>query len=382
MTPAENSASAPAVAPGRFAAVPELTVVVPTFNERANIRPLVALLDQALAGIAWEVVFVDDDSPDGTAAEVRALGREDGRVRVLHRIGRRGLAGATIEGMLSSIAPLVAVMDADLQHDETRLAAMFAILRDDPAVDIVIGTRNAGEGTMGTGMSGLRQWGSAQATALARRGLRITASDPMSGFFMLRRERFNEVVTGLHPEGFKILADILSACRGRWTVREVPYTFRARQHGESKMDSAVALEFLGLLLARMTGGLVSIRFVLFAIVGLSGVIVQLAVVRTMLWTATDSFMLAQITGVVVAMTTNFLLNNALTYRDRSLRGLALLRGLVSFYIVCSIGAVANVGVAEAVWRVFPVAEVASFTGAVVGALWNFVASAAFTWRAR
>jgi dolichol-phosphate mannosyltransferase len=375
---------AEAAAAGRrdAARVPALTVVVPTFNERANIRPLVALLDAALAGIAWEVVFVDDDSPDGTADEVRALGRTDARVRVLHRIGRRGLAGATIEGMLSSIAPLVAVMDADLQHDETRLAAMVAILNDDPAVDIVIGTRNAGDGSMGGGMSGLRQWGSAQATALARRALRITASDPMSGFFMLRRERFNEVVTDLQAEGFKILADILSASRGRWVVREVPYTFRPRQHGESKMDSAVALEFLGLLLARMTGGLVSIRFVLFALVGLSGVIVQLVVVRAMLWGVTDTFLAAQVTGVVAAMTTNFLFNNALTYRDRALRGVEMLRGLLSFYVVCSVGAVANVGVAEAVWQFVPVPELASLAGAVVGALWNFVASAAVTWRAR
>jgi dolichol-phosphate mannosyltransferase len=362
--------------------VPDLTIVVPTYNERANIRPLVGLLDAALPGIAWEVVFVDDDSPDGTADEVRSLGAEDGRVRVLHRIGRRGLAGATIEGMLSSIAPVVAVMDADLQHDETRLAVMFGMLRDDPALDIVIGSRNVEGGSAVGGFSALRKRGSDGATALARRFLRVTATDPMSGFFMLRRERFNEVVTQLQPEGFKVLLDMLSSSRGRWTVAEVPYEFRARQFGTSKMDSAVALEFLALVVARATGGLVSIRFVLFALVGLSGVFVQLAVVRLMLWLATDAFIVAQIAGVWVAMTTNFLLNNLLTYSDRALRGTALLRGLVSFYAVCSIGAVANVGVAEAVYSVLPQPELASATGAVVGALWNFLASSAFTWKAR
>ncbi len=362
--------------------VPDLTVVVPTFNERPNIRPLVGLLDRALAGIAWEVVFVDDDSPDGTADEVRALGREDGRVRVLHRIGRRGLAGATIEGMLSSIAPVVAVMDADLQHDETRLPAMFAILRDDPATDIVVASRNVAGGSAAGGFSALRKWGSDRATALARRFLKVTATDPMSGFFMLRRERFNEVVTQLQPEGFKVLLDMLSSSRGRWRVAEVPYDFRARRFGTSKMDSAVAFEFLALVVARATGGLVSIRFVLFALVGLTGVFVQLAVVRAMLWFATDVFILAQAAGVFVAMTTNFLLNNLLTYSDRALKGAALIRGLLSFYAVCAIGAVANVGVAEAVFAVLPQPEIASFCGAVVGAVWNFLASSAYTWKAR
>jgi dolichol-phosphate mannosyltransferase len=362
--------------------IPDLTVVVPTFNERANIRPLVGLLDAALAGIAWEVVFVDDDSPDGTADEVRAIGRDDGRVRVLQRIGRRGLAGATIEGILSSIAPIVAVMDADMQHDETRLATMFAMLRDDPGLDIVIASRNAEGGSAAGGFSGLRRWMSESATGLARRLLKVTATDPMSGFFMLRRARFNEVVTQLQPEGFKVLLDILSSSRGQWRVAEVPYSFRARRHGESKLDSAVALEFLALLVARATGGVVSIRFVLFALVGLSGVAVQLAAVRLMLWLATETFLIAQTAGVIVAMTTNFVLNNLLTYRDRALKGRAFLKGLLSFYAVCSIGAVANVGVGEAVYAVLPQPEIASATGAVVGALWNFLASSAVTWRAR
>jgi dolichol-phosphate mannosyltransferase len=362
--------------------IPDLTIVVPTFNERANIRPLVGLIDAALPGIAWEVLFVDDDSPDGTADEVRALGREDGRVRVLHRIGRRGLAGATIEGILSSIAPIVAVMDADLQHDETRLATMYAMLRDDPTLDIVIASRHAEGGSAAGGFSALRRRGSALATRLARRILKVTASDPMSGFFMLRRARFNEVVTQLQPEGFKLLLDMLSASRGRWRLAEVPYCFRARRHGTSKLDSAVTFEFFALIVARLSGGLVSIRFVLFGIVGLSGVVVQLGVMRLMLWLATDRFVIAQTAGVAVAMTTNFVFNNLLTYRDRALRGRAFLRGLLSFYAVCSVGAVANVGVAEAVFSVLPQPEIASASGALVGALWNFVASAVFTWRAR
>lgn len=362
-------------------AIPDLTIVVPTFNERANIRPLVAALEAALAGVNWEVVFVDDDSPDGTGREVRAVARETPRVRLLQRIGRRGLAGASIEGMLSSIAPVVAVMDADLQHDETRLPVMLAMLHDDPALDIVIGSRHATGGSATGGLSAARKRGSDAAIALARRALRITASDPMSGFFMVRRSSFNQVVTGLQTEGFKILADMLAASKGRWNVAEIGFEFRPRRAGESKMDSAVVLEFLGLLLARMSGGMISIRFVLFALVGLSGVAVQLAALRLALQ-GTDSFLIAQTIAVGVAMTSNYVLNNLLTYRDRSLRGWAFLRGLVSFYVVCSVGAVANVGVAGAVYSVLPVPELASIAGAVIGALWNFVASAIFTWRAR
>jgi dolichol-phosphate mannosyltransferase len=360
--------------------IPDLTVVVPTYNERANVRPLVDLLEKALMGLNWEVVFVDDDSPDGTAKEVRAVGREKSNVRVVHRIGRRGLAGACIEGILSSVAPVAAVMDADLQHDETKLAEMFAILRDEPKTDIVIGSRNVEDGSSGTGLSAVRKWGSDLATAMARRLLRITATDPMSGFFMVRRESFNAVVLNLQSQGFKILADMLSASKGRWTVREVGYTFRERQHGLSKMDSAVTLEFLSLLAVRMTGGFVSIRFILFMMVGVSGVVVNLAVLRAMLGVVPDSFATAQSIAVIVAMTSNFVLNNILTYKDRTLRGMAFVKGLLSFYGVCAVGAVANVGVATAVFAVLPYWALAGICGAVVGALWNFVASSMVTWK--
>jgi len=359
---------------------PELTIVVPTYNERDNVRPLVDLLEKALEGHRWEVVFVDDDSPDGTAREVRAVAREKPNVRVIHRIGRRGLAGACIEGILSSVAPIVAVMDGDLQHDETILAQMLEMMQADPDLDLVIASRNVEGGSSGNGLSAVRKWGSDTATAIARRLLRITASDPMSGFFMVRRNSFNSVVLGLQQQGFKILADMLSASRGGWKVAEVPYVFRERQHGESKMDSAVALEFLSLLLVRMTGGMVSIRFILFMIVGLSGLVVHLTTLRLVMLALPVSFAVAQTVAVVVAMTSNFILNNVLTYKDRTLRGRDFLRGLLSFYGVCSVGAVANVGVATAVYAVLPFWALAGFAGAFVGALWNFVASALVTWK--
>lgn len=360
---------------------PDLTVVIPTYNEKANIRPMVALLNKALRDYQWEAVFVDDDSPDGTAKEVRAVAREQSNIRVLHRMGRRGLAGACIEGILSSVAPVAAVIDADLQHDETKLADMLALMQADPALDLVIGSRNVADGSVGTGLSSVRKWGSDVATSLARRVLKISATDPMSGFFMVRRVSFNAVVLGLQQQGFKILADMLSASKGQWRVREVGYTFRERQFGDSKMDSAVTLEFLSLLAVRMTGGFVSIRFILFMLVGVSGVVVNLVILRLMLGVMPDHFAAAQTIAVIVAMTSNFALNNILTYKDRTLRGLAFFRGLLTFYAVCSVGAVANVGVATVTYAVLPYWALAGIVGAFVGALWNFVASAMVTWKA-
>lgn len=360
---------------------PQLTVVVPSFNERDNVRPLVDLLDKALSGIRWEVVFVDDDSPDGTAQEVRELAALRPDVRLLHRIGRRGLAGACIEGILSATAPLAAVMDGDLQHDETKLRDMFEAFSD-PELDLAVGSRNVDGGSSGTGLSSIRKWGSDLATSLAKRALRINVNDPMSGFFMVRRESFNAVVLGLQTQGFKILADMLSASKGQWKTVEIPYTFRERQHGESKMDSAVTLEFLGLLASRLTGGLMSIRFVLFGMVGVSGIFVQLLFVRLMLGITDVHFAIAQAVGVFAAMNSNFLLNNMLTYRDRALSGRAMLRGLLSFYAVCAIGAIANVGVAELIYSALPYWAFASICGAIVGALWNFLASSLVTWRTR
>ena len=359
----------------------DLTVVIPTFNERANVAPMVGLLTAALQGRAWEAVFVDDDSPDGTADAVRAIAETHDNIRIIQRTGRRGLAGACIEGILSSAARLCAVIDADLQHDETRLPLMMDLFIQGD-LDLVVASRNIDGGSSEAGFSGLRHWGSDQATRLTRRALGITVTDPMSGFFMVRRSSFHQVAPQLQRAGFKILADMLALAGPRWQVREIPYSFRQRQFGESKMDRTVALEFLGLLIARKTGGLVSIKFVLFGLVGAVGVFVQLAVVGVVFALVPGQFAFAQGCGVAVAIANNFVLNNMLTYRDRALKGRAFLQGLASFYVVCAFGAVLNIGLADLVYGLLPVVNLASIAGAVAGAAWNFVASSMFTWRAR
>jgi len=359
-----------------------LTIVVPTYNEKLNVRPLVSLLDKALVDINWEVVFVDDDSPDGTADEVRELARTRLDVRVIHRIGRRGLSGACIEGILSSAAPYVAVMDGDLQHDETVLISMIASFNADPELNLVIGSRNVEGGSSGNGLSGIRSFGSDMATVMARKLLKIRVQDPLSGFFMIKLESFRDVVGELQRQGFKILTDLLSASRGSWKIKEIPFVFKERQYGQSKMDSAVTLEYFGLILARLTGGAISIRFVLFLFVGLTGILVQLLMVGIFLNVMFLSFFYSQILAVILAMTSNFFLNNTLTYRDQSLSGKYILFGLLSFYFVCSLGAVANVAVANLVYNFVPLWILASFFGSVISSLWNFMSSKWLTWRVR
>jgi dolichol-phosphate mannosyltransferase len=376
-----NDAIEPATEyPSQAVGSPVLSVVVPTFNERDNVAVLYQRLETALAGLPWEVVFVDDDSPDGTWEVVRGLAQQDRRVRCIRRVGRRGLSGACIEGILASSAPYVAVIDADLQHDETQLPKMVELLRSGQA-ELVVGSRYI-EGYRTEGFNKQRAGASAFATEIARRGLRIDIADPMSGFFAMRRERFEQLAPQLSTQGFKILLDVVATAHGRLRTVEIPYTFGARQHGESKLDSMVALDFLGLVLAKLTHDVISLRFVLFGMVGSLGLLVHLAALYIALKLFHAPFAEAQATGAIVAMTSNFILNNFLTYRDQRLKGLAILRGLILFYLVCSVGLLANVGVAFSVYDQEPIWWLAGAAGALMGVVWNYAMSGLFVWRKR
>src|ERR1700681_3967899 len=326
---------------------PRLSVIVPTFNERDNVTTLFRRLETALTGVAWEAIFVDDNSPDGTSEVVRTLARADSRVRCIRRIGRRGLSGACIEGILASSAPCAAVIDADLQHDETQLPKMLALLQGEGA-DLVVGSRYV-EGGNADSFDKQRGGASALATEVAKRVLGVKIADPMSGFFMIRRDRFEQLAPQLSTQGFKILLDIVATARGELRIKEIPFTFGSRLHGESKLDSMVALDFLGLVLAKLTHDVVSLRFLLFAMVGSIGLFVHFAALFAALEIFELPFPEAQACGALLAMTSNFILNNFLTYRDQRLKGFAILRGLVLFYLVCSVGLFANVGVAFSVY---------------------------------
>ena len=360
-------------------AAPILTIVVPTLNERDNIKPLIALLDTALANVDWEVMFVDDDSTDDTARRIRALALVDPRVRCIQRIGRRGLSTACIEGVLASSAPYVAVMDADLQHDEALLPRMLEILVTEN-VDVVIGSRYAAGGGLGDWV-GNRAWISRLGTRLARLVCNQDIADPLSGFFMCRRDVFEDVVRRLSGHGFKILLDLLASSSRPLRVCELPFEFRTRRHGESKLDTLVVWEYFALLADKLLGRIVPIRFALFASIGAVGLAVHMPVLWGGLHFAALSFGAAQSVATLAAMTSNFFLNNILTYRDQRLRGWRMLRGLLTFYAICAIGATANVGIASYLFNANQTWWVAGVLGVIIGAVWNYAMSSIFTWRA-
>lgn len=361
-------------------AAPELAVVVPTFNEHDNLPMLRERLETALAGIEWELVVVDDNSPDGTADHAWQLSRLYPNVRCIKRLFRRGLSSACIEGILSTSAPFVAVMDGDLQHDERVLPQMLAKVK--AGADIAIGTRYAGRGSSGDGLSSIRLWGSRIATRLSALVTGHNLSDPMSGFFALRRDLFNAVAPELSRDGFKILLDIVATARSAGmipAVAEVPYTFRARVAGESKMSPLVVAQFLGLWLSKLTGGILPPSFLLFSFVGFTGIAVHLSVLLGLTSSGID-FIPAQVAATIVAMTWNFAINNVLTYSDKTLRGWAALRGLLLFYAACSIGALANVSVAALIYDFRQLPLVAGLAGALMSSVFNYAVTRAITWR--
>ena len=354
---------------------------MPVLNERDNVAPLVARLRRVLEGVAWEAIFVDDHSHDGTREAVACAARADPRVRLIHRFGRHGLASAFVEGALASLAPYVAAMDGDLQHDESLLPAMLAALREDRA-DVVVGSRYVAGGGVGAwdrrraGMSGV-------ATALAHRVLRgVRVADPMSGFFMVRRGVLERALPRLSAVGFKILLDLLASLPEPPRVLELPYQFRERHAGTSKLDAGVVRDYLLLLGDKLFGHLIPVRFALFALVGAAGILAHLAVLRLGLLGGL-AFPWAQGAATAFAIVGNFTLNTLLPFADLRLHGWGLARGLATFSAISGVGAAANISVADLLFGPAHSAWwFAGLAGAAMSLVWNYSASSALTWRRR
>jgi len=355
----------------------EVAVVVPTLNEAANVERLIEKLSIVLAGRGWEILFVDDNSSDGTSDLVRRIGRTSRHVRIVQRVGRRGLSSAVIEGMLATAAPVIAVMDGDLQHDESTLPRLIdAVMTGD--TDIAVGTRYVAGGGTGDWDKG-RVRMSRLATRAGQIALGTDVSDPMSGFFAVRRDAFERALPRLSGIGFKILIDILASSPTALRVAEIPYHFRTREAGESKIGMRVIAEYAELIADKTVGRFVPVRLIKFLMVGGLGVFVHLAILGALL-SAGDAFITAQTGAVMTAIAFNFFLNNSFTYADRKLKGWAILGGLASFYAISALGAVANIGIGtwmagqdERWW-------IAGVAGVLVGAIWNFAMSSALTWR--
>ena len=356
----------------------ELSIILPTFNERGNVKKLLENIERAMGTTLYEVIFVDDDSRDGTADLVRSIAQRDPKVRIVHRVNRRGLSSACIEGMMSSAAPYIAVMDADLQHDERILPQMMRQLIE-KNLDIVVGSRNVEGGSMGE-FAKTRVALSMLGRRLSEAICRCEIDDPMSGFFLLRRSFLLDVVHRTSGLGFKILVDLLSSSPRPVRLGEVPYTFRARQHGESKLDITVGVEYLQLLVDKVIGDFIPSSFVLFSLVGGIGVLVHLSVLWLLLAAFSRTFLAAQTISTIIAMTVNFLLNNLITYRDRKLKGWGIVRGLVSFYLACSIGVFINLKLADSAVASGTPWYVAGLFGLAIGSIWNYGVTRLFTWR--
>jgi len=358
----------------------ELAIIVPVFNERGNVDELLNNLENSLTRANWEVIFVDDDSPDGTADHIRNICRRNPRVRCIQRLGRRGLSAACIEGMLASSAPFLAVIDGDLQHDERLLPQMLAKLQQEN-LDIVVGSRYVAGGSAG-GLSSDRATISRLATWLSRRFIPEDLHDPMSGFFMLQREVFDENVRNLSGFGFKLLLDIFASAKREFNFVELPFDFRHRRAGESKLDNQVAWDFLMLLADKLFGRFAPVRFMSFMLVGGTGVFVHMAVLTVLIKISALPFFWSQTAATAVAMTSNFALNNVITYRDLQLRGIEWIRGWITFSLACSIGAIANIGIADYLFKMDTSWPVAGLAGVLIGAVWNYVITRTYTWKVR
>lgn len=333
-----------------------------------------------MLGLSWEVIFVDDDSIDCTFERVRQIARTDSRVRCIQRIGRKGLSSACVEGMLASSSPYLAVMDADMQHDESLLPAMLERLKSS-GDDLVVASRFLEDASTGT-LSPLRTLFSRTANFLSRYLLHARITDPMSGFFMLRREIIDETVRRLYGKGFKILLDLLATVGEGLRVSELPYSMGSRVHGESKLGLQVILEYFMLLLYKLGGRVIPTRYLMFVSVGATGVVVHFAALALLFKYFSTGFVTAQAVGTVLAMTSNFVLNNRFTYRDLSLQGKQVWRGLLTFYAACGVGALITVIVGDYLYSNLMPWWIAGILGAVVGSVWNFALTSSFTWHRR
>lgn len=358
----------------------ELAVIVPVLNERDNVQPLIEALMIALVDIEWEAIFVDDGSCDGTIEAIEKIVTSDQRIRLIRRIGRRGLSSAVMEGFLSTIAPVVAVIDGDMQHDEQILPKLYAAISEQEN-DLAVGSRYIDGASLGDWAKS-RASISRFATHLASPIMKTKLTDPMSGFFAVRRSVAIEAAPKLSSVGYKLLLDLVASMPRALKVAEISYSFRNRVAGDSKLDSAVAIEYVELLLDKLFGRIVPAKLIMFGSIGLVGTLVHLSLLAVMIQVVNVEFYLSQAIATLGAMTFNFALNNELTYRDRRLTGFNWFVGLASFCAACGLGAIANVGLGSVLYADSWSWWAAGLSGAAIGSVWNYVATSWLTWRKR
>lgn len=357
-----------------------LSLILPTYNERENLPLMVEKVTGVLAGIPFELIIVDDDSPDGTWKVAQELAAVRENVRVIRRVGRRGLSSAVIEGFLAAKGDVLAVADADGQHDLALLPKLHDAIRD--GAKLAVGSRYTAGGSVGQ-WDERRHTMSRIATNLAMRLCAVQVTDPMSGFFAIDRATFEEILPRLNPMGFKILLDLLVHAPKDLRVTEVPFTFGLRTYGESKLSKRVQIEFLEYLYDAAFGRIVPLTLIEYCVVGAMGVAVNLAayfLVQSLMGSTSSALVaIPLLGGIEAAIVFNFLLNNAWTFGYAKLRGWRALTGFIRYNIVCAFGALANYAVTVFLFASGFSAIMSLAIGAFLGMMWNYTIARLFTW---
>ncbi len=358
-----------------------LSVVLPTYNERENIVPLLKNLISLLDSYEMEIIVVDDDSKDRTAEVVKNMSQEDSRIRLIRRIGRSGLASAIKEGLLAATGDLAAVMDSDGQHEPIALIQALEKLESEQ-LDIVAGSRFL-RGAEIYGLSNTRTGGSSLANSFARLSLPKNynhLTDYMSGCFVINLKSCLSSIYKVDVNGFKFLYELFSISHGSLRIGEIPLNFQPRSYGQSKLDLAILWDFLISLLHTLSLRIIPRRAISFGIVGTGGVFVQLISTEILMNIFQQTFQQAIPVSVIIAATSNYLVNNALTFRAHRLSGSNLLKGLLKFLLVASLPVLANVGLATTFYNVVSANPfVAQMSGIIVVFVWNYAASSRFVW---
>ena len=359
-----------------------ISIVIPTFNEVKNIIPLIKNLVALISNFEYEIIVVDDDSPDGTSEEVNKYMKFNKRIKLITRIGRSGLSSAIKEGLIFAQGKYLLVLDGDGQHHPSFVLDMIEEINMNKS-DIVIGSRFLKTSNL-EGLSNKRSQGSKIANKLARISLHknySTVTDYLSGCFCLEREKTKKFIRKIEINGFKFLYELLSLSKGDLVVKEVPLTFKERRFGYSKLDVAIVWDFLVSIIHNLTLRLLPRSAVSFGLVGISGIFVQLFITSFLVEIFLIEFYKALPFAIICAATSNFLINNQVTFRSERLKNLDLLIGLLKFLIVASLPVIANVGITTAFYKYISTDTFfAQIAGIAIVYAWNYLASSSFVWK--
>jgi dolichol-phosphate mannosyltransferase len=357
---------------------PTVSVVIPTFNEASNLPVLVRRLENVLNETPYELIVVDDNSPDETWKVGQELAEDNRRIRVIRRMDTRGLSSAVMAGFAVAQGETLAVLDSDLQHDERILPQLVSLVVKGDA-DVAVGSREAEGGSYGNFAPHRRfiSWGGAQ---LARTMLGIGVDDPMSGFFVLSRARYESVVASVNPRGFKILLEFL-ANGPKPQVAEVGYTFRDRIHGTTKLTSSVAASYLLALMELSFGRFVTATFSAYALVGVLGLMLRLSVEAA---ATTIGISAAATIALEVSIISNYAFNNVFTFAAYRHRGPSVISGLIKFHLVAGYGLLVAIGIQSFVDGKTPSSLLWDLVGLVCGVLvatvGNYLLNSSITWK--